>query len=130
MIQITMHELVHLLTFKLDISVLPPKLLTEGIATYLSNQMNDAKFNKIVQDYTNNSLKKISDFIIYNGNEFANLNGYAYSYFVFSFLNKVYSKEKIMYYLKNPDRFINDVPNLEQGFNEYIVQTIKDYLAR
>lgn len=124
MTKVAIHELTHLLSYKIEHKEKRVKLLDEGIATFLANQMSDKRFETIVDDYNSGNLHKIEDFCIYNGNEFGKLNGYAYSYVIMEFLNKKYGKEKILYWLKYPEDFLRIVPKIELEFKEYLINKI------
>jgi len=124
MTKVAIHELVHLLSYKIQHKEKRVKLLDEGIACFLSNQMSEKRFLTIVDDYKQNSLHKIEDFCIYNGNEFGKRNGYAYSYMIMEFLNIQFGKEKIIYWLKYPEDFLKIVPTLETDFRQYLIDKI------
>ncbi len=124
MAKVAIHELVHLLSYKIQHKEKRVKLLDEGIACFLSNQMSEKRFLTIVDDYKQNSLRKIEDFCIYNGNEFGKINGYAYSYMIMEFLNMRFGKEKIIYWLKYPEDFLKIVPTLETDFRKYLIDRI------
>lgn len=126
MVKVTIHELVHFLAYKIPHKEKRVKLLDEGIACFLAGQMSDKRLESIKQDYFNNTLHKISDFCIYNGNEFGKLNGYAYSYFIMEFLNMQFGKEKILHWLKYPEEFLNIVPSIENGFRQFLINKIND----
>lgn len=121
MTKVAIHELVHLLSYKIEHKEKRVKLLDEGIACFLSHQMSEKRFETIIQDYNQNALHKIADFCIYNGNEFGKLNGYAYSYVIMEFLNLQFGKEKILYWLKYPEEFLKVVPTIETDFREYLI---------
>ena len=124
MTKVAIHELVHLLSYKIGHKEKRVKLLDEGIACFLSHQMSEKRFETIIQDYNQDSLHKIEDFCIHNGNEFAKLNGYAYSYVIMEFLNLKFGKEKILYWLKYPDKFLKIVPTIEEDFREYLINKL------
>ena len=124
MTKVAIHELVHLLSYKIEHKEKRVKLLDEGIACFLSNQMSDKRFETIIQDYNQDNLHKIEDFCIYNGNEFGKLNGYAYSYVIMEFLNLQFGKEKILYWLQYPEEFLKIVPTIENDFREYLINKI------
>lgn len=126
MVKVTIHELVHFLAYKIPHKEKRVKLLDEGIACFLAGQMSAKRFDSIKQDYFNNALHKISDFCIYNGNEFGKLNGYAYSYYMMDFLNEQFGKEKIIHWLKYPEEFLNLVPNIENEFRQFLISKIND----
>lgn len=124
MTKVAIHELVHLLSYKIEHKEKRVKLLDEGIACFLSHQMSEKRFETIIQDYKQDNLHKIEDFCIYNGNEFGKLNGYAYSYVIMEFLNLQFGKEKILYWLQYPEEFLKIVPTIENDFREYLINKI------
>lgn len=124
MTKVAIHELVHLLSYKIEHKEKRVKLLDEGIACFLANQMSEKRFETIIQDYTQDNLHKIEDFCIYNGNEFGKLNGYAYSYVIMEFLNLQFGKEKILYWLQYPEEFLKVVPTIETDFRKYLIDKI------
>lgn len=118
--KVVVHELVHLLSDRIEHKEKRPKLLQEGLAVYLSGQMSSNRFITIVKDYENNKLHKLSEYINCNVLEFANLNGYNYSYFAMEYLFNNYGKEKIIYWLGHPEEFVKVISNLDDEFYEYI----------
>lgn len=129
MTKVAIHELVHLLSYKIEHKQKRVKLLDEGIACFLANQMSEKRFETIIQDYKQNSLNKIQDFCIYNGNEFAKLNGYAYSYIIMEFLNMKFGKGKILYWLQYPEDFLKFVLTIEADFRKYLIDKINILLS-
>lgn len=127
-VQVTLHEIIHLMLYSLDVKSTPLKVLDEGIATYFSNQMSNEKFDKIVEDYTNNNLLKISDLLTYDSSEFAKIKGYSYSFFLIKFLYNNISLDKILEYFCKPNLFIADVNIYENDFEKYLTNTIINYL--
>jgi hypothetical protein len=114
-IQVATHEIVHLLSYKLDRSKKRLKLLDEGIAVYLSKQIPDIAFtNRYFQ-----SSKLILDFCTYDTIEFAKLKGYQYSYFIVEFLLNKYGKEQFLYWIQNSDKFLENITQIEIDFNNY-----------
>ena len=126
MTKVATHEFVHYIAEQIPHTNYRVKLLDEGIACFLAHQMSDKTFQTIVQDCTNNSLHSIMDFCIYDGNEFARLNGYAYSYVIMEFLIDKFGKEKILYWLQNPDNFLNAINTLEEDFKKFLTQKINE----
>lgn len=124
MVKVVVHELVHLLSDRIEHKERRPKLLQEGLAVYLSGQMSEKRFKAIVNDYTNNKLHKLSEYINCNGLEFANLNGYNYSYFAMEYFFNKYGKEKILCFLEQPEEFDLLVNTEETDFEEYLIGII------
>jgi len=124
--KVAVHELVHLLSNKIEHNEKRPKLLQEGLAVYLSKQMSENRFKTIVNDYENNKLHKLSEYINCNGLEFANLNGYNYSYFAMEYLFNNYGTEKILNWLGHPEEFVNEIINLDDDFDKYIKWVIEN----
>ena len=69
--KVALHELVHLISYKLDTSNKRIKLLQEGIAVFLSNQYEGKIYIPWVRAYLKNALPKLSYFCTYDGMEFA-----------------------------------------------------------
>lgn len=69
--KVALHELAHLLSYKLDTTNKRIKLLDEGIAVFLSNQYEGKIYTPWVNAYLKNELPKVSDFCTYDGMEFA-----------------------------------------------------------
>lgn len=72
MANVAIHELVHLLSFKLNTTNKRIKLLDEGIAVYLSNQSKGKIYTPWVNAYFKNNIPKLSDFCTYDSIEFNN----------------------------------------------------------
>jgi len=128
--KVAVHELVHLLSDKIEHKERRPKLLQEGIATYLSGQMSENRVKKIINDYTNKKLHKLSEYINFNGLEFANHNGYNYSYFAMEYLVKEYGKEKILYWLEYPADFVKVISELDDKFDKYLRGIIENNILK
>lgn len=69
--KVAIHELVHLISYKLDTSNKRIKLLDEGIAVFLSNQYAGKIYTPWVNAYLKNNLPKVSYFCTYDGIEFS-----------------------------------------------------------
>ena len=69
--KVALHELTHLVSYKLDTSQKRIKLLDEGIAVFLSNQYEGKRYTPWVNAYLKNELPKVSDFCTYDGIEFS-----------------------------------------------------------
>lgn len=69
--KVALHELTHLVSYKLDISQKRIKLLDEGIAVFLSNQYESKIYTPWVNAYLKKELPKVSDFCTYDGIEFS-----------------------------------------------------------
>ncbi len=69
--KVALHELVHLISYKLDTSNKRIKLLDEGIAVFLSNQYAGKIYTPWVNAYLKNNLPKVSYFCTYDGIEFS-----------------------------------------------------------
>ena len=88
------------------------------------NEKADELINLIVNEYLTNSLKKLSDFCIQDSIKFAELKGYQYSYYIAEFLISTYTKNDYINWLKNPELFLKELPNLDIEFEKYIVEKI------
>ena len=71
MIKVALHELIHLISYKLDTSNRRIKLLDEGIAVFLSNQNKGRIYTPWVNAYLHSNLPEVSDFCSYDSKEFA-----------------------------------------------------------
>lgn len=69
--KVAIHELVHLISYKLDTSNKRIKLLDEGIAVFLSNQYAGKIYTPWVNAYLKNNLPKVSYFCTYDVIEFS-----------------------------------------------------------
>lgn len=69
--KVALHELTHLVSYKLSTSQKRIKLLDEGIAIFLSNQYEGKRYTPWVNAYLKNELPKVSDFCTYDGIEFS-----------------------------------------------------------
>lgn len=128
--KVAVHELVHLLSDRIEREERRPKLLQEGLAVYLSGQMSENRFKTLVDHYNNNKLHKLSEYVNCNGLEFANLNGYVYSYFAMEYLIKEYGKEKILYWLEYPVDFIKVIGELDGKFDKYLRGIIENNILK
>lgn len=124
--KVAIHELVHLLSDKIEHKAKRPKLLQEGLATYLSNQMSYNRQKTIIDDYIENKLHKLDEYLNCNGLEFANLNGYAYAYYAMEYCFAKYGKEKILYWLEYPEEFEEIVCDIKEEFEEYLKKIIQN----
>lgn len=124
--KVAIHELVHLLSDKTKHRTRRPKLLQEGLATYLSNQMSDNRRKTIINDYIENKLHKLDEYLNCNGLEFSNLNGYAYSYYAMEYCFAKYGKAKILHCLEYPEEFEEIVYDIKDEFEEYLKKVIQN----
>lgn len=124
MVKVALHEAIHFIIYQMKLKRPPLKVLDEGLAIYLSQQNSKNEFNLIVNEYLKNNLKNLSDFCIYDSIKFAQLKGYQYSYYITEFLLLNYTKNDYINWLKNPDFFIQQLPNLDVAFKNYIVKKI------
>ena len=122
--KVAIHELVHLLSDKIEHKAKRPKLLQEGLATYLSNQMSDNRQKTIIDDYIENKLHKLDEYLNCNGLEFANLNGYTYSYYAMEYCFAKYGKEKILHWLEYPEEFEEIVYDIKDEFEEHLIERL------
>ena len=121
------HELIHLLSYHLDINGERLKLLEEGMAYYYANQMTTGRFSIIKEDFQTNKIKKFKDLVKMNSKEFANNNGYFYGFFLIKFLNNTYNKEKAIFYIKNSAEFLKDLDKIQLEFEKYMNLEFKKY---
>lgn len=121
------HELVHLLSYHLKVNGKRIKLLEEGLAYYYANQMTIGRFSILKKEFMNNKIRKFDELIKMNSQEFAQNNGYFYGFFLIKFLNNNYSKEKAIYYIKNPSKFINELGKIQNEFEDYMKLEFKKY---
>ena len=124
MVKVALHETVHFIIYQMGLKQPPLKVLDEGLAVYLSQQNSKSAFNLIVNEYLTNNLKKLSDFCIRDSIKFAELKGYQYSYYIAEFLISTYTKNDYINWLKNPELFLKEIPNLDIKFKKYIVEKI------
>lgn len=121
------HELIHLLSYHLHINGKRIKLLEEGLAYYYANQMTVGQFSIIKEDFKTNNIKRFIDLIKMNSQDFATNNGYFYGFFLIKFLNNNYNKEKVIYYIKNSEKFLSDLDKMQIEFEEYMKLEFKKY---
>lgn len=118
--KVALHELVHLLSYKLDISQRRLKLLDEGIAVYLSNQYEGKIYTPWVNAYLKNKLPKVSDFCVYDGMKFAETGGYRYCHLIIEFLLEHYGKDMFLNWLQKPTEFEKHLEKINTLYDEYI----------
>jgi hypothetical protein len=123
--KVALHEITHLISYKLDTTLKRLKILDEGIAVYLSNQYEGKTLTPWVNSYLKGSLPKVSDFCTYSSIEFANKKGYHYAYFIIEFLIITYGKATFLEWLQNPDRFTNNIKEIDELFKAYIIRKIE-----
>lgn len=123
--KVALHEITHLISYKLDVSHNRLKLLDEGIAVFLSNQYAGKILTPWVNSYLRNNLPKVSDFCTYDSIEFAARKGYQYSHYIVEFLINTYGKNVFLDWLQNPCKFLQKVNEIDLEFNAYIIQKIE-----
>jgi hypothetical protein len=96
----TLHELVHSITFRINPDM--PYFIDNGLATYLSGQTPAAS------DYDKNKIPSQEDMQTENGLTFANMGGYAYSYFYIQYLDETYGWDKVVQFAKGEGDY-NDI---------------------
>lgn len=123
--RVALHEVVHLVSFQLTGAGNRLKVLDEGIAVYLSNQYEGKIYTTWVNDYFRNELPKVSDFCTYSNVEFAKRKGYQHVHMIIEFLLEVYGKERFLEWLINAEKFINQIQEIDEKFNQYIIEIIE-----
>ena len=123
--KVALHELTHLISYKLDMTHRRLKLLDEGIAVYLAKQYEDKIYSVWIDAYLNNKLPQLKDFCIYDSLEFSKKKGYMFSYLIIDFLIKKYGKETFLKWLQNPKGFIDRIDEINELYNKYIVEKIE-----
>lgn len=126
-IKLIVHELVHLILYKLDNINVRDKILEEGLAFYIANQLNTGMFEKVVEDINNNKIKTVDYFLDMNSINFSENNGYAYGFLLIKFLKNKYGKNKIAEYIKDKQLFRNDMDKINSEFEEYLKEEVKKY---
>lgn len=126
-IKLIVHELVHLILYKLDNINVRDKILEEGLAFYIANQLNTGMFEKVVEDINNNNIKTVDYFLDMNSINFSENNGYAYGFLLIKFLKNKYGKNKIAEYIKDKQLFRNDIDKINSEFEEYLKEEVKKY---
>jgi len=123
--KVALHEVVHLVSFQLTGVGNRLKLLDEGIAVYLSKQYEGKIFTIWVNDYFRKELPRISDFCTYSNVEFANKKGYQHAHMIIEFLLETYGRECFLDWLKNSEKFMERIQEIDEKFNDYIVEKIE-----
>lgn len=126
-VKTALHEIVHLLLYKIDIEGIRIILLEEGLAYYLANQMTTGRFKKLKDDYLIRR-KILKEFINCSSEEFANNNGYFYGFFLIKFIKNYYSNNKILFYITNPKSFLNDIDMLQEKFDKFMISEFDKYI--
>lgn len=126
-IKTAIHEIVHLMSYNLKVNGNRIRLLEEGLAYYLANQMTVGRFTKIKEEYLSENKKSLSELIKYSSEDFAINNGYFYGFFLIKFLKNVYSKYKVISYITNPNNFIEDLEKLQVQFDDYMISEFNKY---
>lgn len=121
------HELIHLISYHLKINGTRIKLLEEGLAYYYANQMTVGQFQILKNDFTKETIKTFKELIPMNSEDFAKNNGYYYGFFLVKFLNNIYGYDKIIFYIKNSNQFIEDLDILQKNFIDYMLNEFKKY---
>jgi len=127
MIKTAIHEIVHLMSYNLKVNGKRIKLLEEGLAYYLANQMTVGRFKKLREEYLSENKKLLRELINYSSEEFASNNGYFYGFFFIKFLKNRYSNSKIISYITNPNFFLKDLEKLQVQFDEFMISEFGRY---
>ena len=126
-ITVSIHELIHLLSYHLNINGKRIRLLEEGLAYYYANQMTTGRFNILKEDFKLGKIKKFKDLVQMNSIEFANNNGYYYGFFLIKFLNNTYNKQRAIFYIQNSNDFLKNLNKLQIEFETYMNSEFKKY---
>jgi hypothetical protein len=121
---VALHEITHLISYKLDKANKRLKILDEGIAVYLSNQYEGKTLTPWVNAYHKGNMPKISDFCTYSSIEFANKKGYQFAYCIIEFLIITYGKATFLEWLQNSNAFLSNIDEIDETFGEYITKKI------
>lgn len=95
----TLHELVHSITFRINPEM--SYFFDNGLATYLSGQIPASS------DYDKNKIPTLEDMQTENGLTFANMGGYAYSYYYVQYLDETYGWSKVVDYAKGKGDYLD-----------------------
>lgn len=125
-VKTALHEIVHLLSYKIDVKGERIILLEEGLAYYLANQMTTGRFKKLKEEYLTNK-KLLKELIKCSSEEFANNYGYFYGFFLIKFIKNYYSNSKILFYITNPKYFLNDIDMLQTKFDKFMISEFDKY---
>ena len=127
-IKVALHESIHYILYTIYPNNSHTKLLDEGLATFFSKQNFSYCLQHIKEDYTNNTLKSISDLCTQDSNNFAKIKGYSYSYYVIDFLIQEFGIIKVLKWYANYDLFNSDIINLniDEKFSKYITEKISN----
>ena len=87
--------------------------------------MTQGQFDKIIEDYNRSHLLSIKDLLQLNSTNFGENKGYYYAFFFIKFLKITYGKEKIKYYIVNPQKFYKDIDWLEKQFKDFLISLCK-----
>lgn len=130
MVKIALHELTHLMSYKLNTSKKRLKILDEGIAIFLSNQYEGKILTPWVNAYLNHNLPKMSFFCTYDSIEFTKQKGYQYAHLIIEYLINTYGKQKFLNWLQNPEKFIEELPKIDTNFENYIIKKITEKISK
>ena len=123
--KVALHELTHLISYRLDMTNKRLKLLDEGLAVYLAKQYEDKIYSIWIDAYLNNKLPQLKDFCTYDGIEYSKKKGYIFSYLIIDFLIKKYGKETFLSWLQNPQKFMERIDEINESYNKYIIEKIE-----
>ena len=84
------------------------------------------ELSKLKEEYLNNK-KLLKEFINYSYEEFANNYGYFYGFFLVKFIKNHYSNSKVLFYISNPNYFLNDIDTLQKDFDEFMISEFNKY---
>lgn len=94
---------------------------------WFSKQNYNYTLKQIKEDYLQDNLKTISDLLIENPIEFANIKGYNYCYYVIHFLFTNYGLTTNFKWYTDINLFKEDIKklNLNEKFTSYIKDILK-----
>lgn len=127
MIKTAIHEIIHLMSYNLKVIGRRIRLLEEGLAYYLANQMTIGRFKMLEEEYLSGNRKSLRDLIECPSEEFAKNNGYFYGFFLIKFIKNLYSNSKVIFYITNPKLFIRDLDEIQVNFDNFMMCEFNKY---
>lgn len=127
LIKTGIHEIIHLISFKLTVKGDRIVLLEEGLAYYLASQMTAGRFEYLKEDFESSKIKRLKDLSNYSNDEFAKNKGYFYGFFLIKYIKTKYSSDKVLYYITSPEKFIEDIDTIELGFIKFMKSEFEKY---
>jgi hypothetical protein len=105
MLQVAVHEFTHIVIANIEKTTAIPRWLSEGIAEYEAEQMDENRKSAVRSKIIAESVPTLNEMKMSTSTEFGKMGGYELSYTIVEYIVSEYGYEKLILLVRNPDDF-------------------------